>query len=245
MAGLLDIVRAAIMPAAAARTGTLQGEEIKRQRGIADEQRQRSNAHQTLQDQLAVQDRTRAESARADATKRQGILDQSRIALEGAQTAEVKARAGRNTAQAGYYERGKVKGSGPNGALTPKDKQRFIGARLQRYMTPRFDDYGDPIPGTGLDREDALAEAERDWTASVGDEQPAAPTGGGMAAMRVRGAGMAPVPSAPAAPPATGAPAKPDSLMSQTRAAIAPPSGAAPSVDSAALAKKYPYLFNQ
>lgn len=238
MAGILDILRAAVVPAAAARTGYLQGEEAKRQRTAADDDKRRQRARQTMQDQLGMQDRMR-ESREADEEKqRRGLIDQSRIALEKAQAEEVRARAGANRSRAGYYDRGNPRGSGPNGELTAKDKARFIGQRLQRYMEVRHDSFGDPIPGSGLNREAALQEAERDWEATTGHLRqappPAKPSISGMRDyVDPRMGGLTtPPPAKPTAGP-----------LAATREAMTPAAPPA-AIDSAALAKKYPYLFS-
>ena len=182
MAGILDILRAAAMPVAAARSGHLQGERVRTDRERAEAERQRSIAEAERQrlrqielDKRAEEDRQRGikrqgeldarDKARAE---REGLIDQARRALLEAQAGETSARAQTNRARAGYYSRTAPRGSGPNGELTPRDKQRFIGQRLERRMTPEFDEFGRLIPGTGMSREEALAEAEKDWLASTG-----------------------------------------------------------------------------
>lgn len=240
MAGILDILRAAVVPAAAARTGYLQGEETRRRRDAADEETRRDRARQTMQDQIGMQDRMR-ESREADETKkRQGVLDQSRLALEEAQRKEIAARTGAHTARGRHYDRSNPRGSGPNGELTPKDKARFMGARLQRYMTQDFDDFGDPVPGTGLSREAALIEAEKDWQAATGGMGTPKPT------PKPSISGMREF-TDPRLGQLTGAPTGPSAgPLAATRQAMTPQQPPAPApLDSAALAKKYPFLFQQ
>lgn len=250
MPGILDVLRAAAMPAAAARSGFLHGEMVRddRNRARAAEERAREDQRRREQKEEARWSFNAARDVgkEQEDRKRQGVLDQARAALLAAQTAETRARADRNTAQAGNY-----RGSGPNGRLTERDKQRFIGARLRHYMVPRYDDIGEQIPGSGLPREEALMEAERDWRASVGSqpEPPAPPVGDGSAVGRDRGGFVSPARAkgavalpgaAPAATPASTAP-RSRGAITEARAAAAP---TPPALDSAALAKKYPWLFD-
>lgn len=100
------------------------------------------------------------------------------------------------------------------GQVTPRQRQSFLQERLRYHMNPREDAFGDPVTGTGLDREEALAEASKDVDAAYGTEGPA-PTlvgpppgadrsmlrGGGFMSRRVAQPGAAP--AAPRTPKPT------------------------------------------
>ena len=114
--GILEVLRAAAQPAAMARTGYLKGKREK-------------------------DDRVESQHRYDEAQKRQGLLDQTRMALEQAQGERERAQAAADTARAGYYDRG---GAGKGGALTPKDRAAYIRAKSMPRYNP---DTGAMEPG--------------------------------------------------------------------------------------------------
>lgn len=257
MAGILDVLRAAVVPAAVARGGYLTGEEQKRQREAAEAEQARLLARQQKRD-AEEQRRYEAQQTRqAELDKQQNIVQQARIALE-------RARAEESRSRGEYYKKGGsagFRGSGRNGELTAKDRAMYIRMKSMPHYNP---DTGAMEPG--MPAREAAAEFDE---IILGKSTPeGAPAGGDGTAARITVNGQ-PKYASPflqeyirrsqmgdtsatrrvgellgnRTPPAT----RPDTAA---KMAGAPGPSAVPSPlpspaphDSASLSKRYPFLF--
>lgn len=253
MAGILEVLRAAAAPAAEARTGFLRGKEYRRKEDLAEGERQRQVQRQ---ERLDKEERERYDASQArqrELDQRQSVLDQHRAALEDAQAAEARDR--------GVYYRGggaagaRFRGSGAKGEITPKDRAAYIRMKSMPHYNP---DTGDFEPGMTAE------EAAREFDSVVVGKPEAAPkVRGDGTGVAVEGDGKTKYLSpfslrhgqvrvgGDSTPPAQ----RPDTAT-KTSGPISQMRGAVnaemtketkrvpkPAVDSATLAKKYPFLF--
>lgn len=258
MPGILEILRAAVPHAAAARTGYLQGSEKKRVRRRTEGMEQDALDRQRRLDQ-EEQFRYDAEQRRKDdEEKRQGLLDASRMALEGSQAEENRGRAryyggggsqaNTRTARRTLYIRAH---SMPR--LNPLTGQMEPG-RPAKDVADEFDTIVEP-----LDAPPAPKKPELPAGTTIGpDGRPRSPYASKV--IRAGGPDLGVKPTVPAATKVDTATKTSGGPLTQTREATRTPApvtwgGARPQApaaptrparpDSAALSKKYPFLFEE
>lgn len=226
---ILEVLRAAMAPAAAARTGYLQGQDVGTQRKKAEARQVELDRRYDVEqgNKMDAEVYARGRDARADVRQttqdqRQGLLDQSRMAVE-------KAQAEHARAEAGYKDRGGAPAKTGDRATA---RVRYIQAGTAPKLDPETNQYSSPRPAA-----EVAAEFDRDvWPLPPPSRGPTSARGGvpDLGAERSGPIG------------ATGPTPGP---LAQTRAALpkGPPAVAsAPAKpDSASLAKKYPFLFNK
>lgn len=119
---ILEVLRAAVAPAAQARTGYLRG---KQERTDRDEEQQRYEEQQ----RIGNEERAAQATERTRQAGRDTLLDQTIVDLR-------KAQAGADRARANSYNRTNLWGSGKNGEITERDRARLVADLVRPRLNP-------------------------------------------------------------------------------------------------------------
>lgn len=236
---ILEVLRAAMGPAAQARTGYLEGRDFGRQRKKGEDRQAESDrreqaryeAEQGRRMDEEVYKRGRdaiTDTRQAAQDKRQGLLDESRIAHE-------KSQAEENRERAGYYKRGGAAAARPGETRTQR-RTRFIQQRGQPRLNP---DTGEWEQGMDERRAAVIFDTEIEpEDRGPSGETPTGPTGatGPLAQTRAAMPG-------PTGPTSAGATPRPTTLPTGPTGASGPTKIPKTTIDSSTLTKKYPFLY--